>query len=133
MRKLLFLLVAVASLTAAGAVTKPARTAVPATATITSTGYKPTAVSIQVGDTVDFSNKDTIPHTVAFKQSVGYHCATAFPFVIPAGQTAGCTFLSPGKYNFSDPAHKGNKFRGTVTVATPLTAGPLTASPKLVV
>ena len=41
--------------------------------------------------------------------------------------------MSPGKYNFFDPAHKGNKFRGTVTVGTPLTSGPLTASPKLVV
>jgi plastocyanin len=135
MRKLLFLLVAVGSLTAAGAATRPARTAVPAavTVTITSTGYKPTAVSVQVGDTVDFTNKDTVSHTVVFKQSTGYHCPTAFPFVIAAGQTAGCTFLSPGKYNFSDPAQKGNKFRGTVTVATPLTTGPLTATPKLVI
>src|SRR5689334_17440820 len=126
MRKLLFLLVAVASLTAAGAATKPARTAVPApvTVTITSAGYKPTAVSILVGDTVDFSNKDTVAHTVNFKQSTGFHCASAFPFVIPPGQTAGCTFLSPGKYGFSDPAHKGNKFRGTITVGTSVTSGP---------
>ena len=135
MRKLLFLLVAVASLTAAGAATRPARTAVPAptTVTITSAGYKPTAVSILTGDTVDFSNKDTVSHTVAFKQSTGFQCANGSPLVIPAGQTAGCTFQSAGKYSFSDPAHKGNKFRGTVTVGTPLTAGPLTASPKLVV
>jgi plastocyanin len=135
MRKLLFLVVAVASLTAAGAATRQARTAVLAspTVTITATGYKPTAVSVQVGDSVDFANKDTVSHTVAFKQSLGFHCASAFPFEIPAGQTAGCTFLSPGKYNFFDPAHKGNKFRGTVTVGTPLTSGPLTASPKLVV
>jgi plastocyanin len=135
MRKLLLLLIAVGSLTAAGAATNQARTAVTAstTVTITSAGYKPTAVSIQLGDTVDFANKDTVSHTVNFKQSVGFHCASAFPFVIPAGQTAGCTFLTAGKYTFSDPAGKGNKFRGTVTVGAPVTSGPLTASPKLVV
>lgn len=133
MRKLLLLLVAGASLTVAGVAASQARTATVTTVTITATGYKPTAVTIAVGDTVDFSNKDTVSHTVNFKQSVGFHCASAFPFVIPAGQTAGCTFLSPGKYSFSDPAHKGNKFRGTITVGAPVTSGPLTASPKLVV
>jgi hypothetical protein len=53
--------------------------------------------------------------------------------VIAAGQSASCTFTTAGKYNFSDPAHKGNKFRGTITVVTSPTSGPLTLTPKSVV
>jgi plastocyanin len=102
------------------------------TVTIKATGYQPTAVSIAVGDTVIFDNKDTVAHTVKFKQTTGFHCVL-LPLVIAAGQNAGCTFSSTGKYNFSDPAHKGGKFRGTVTVGTSLTSGPLTLAPKVVV
>ena len=135
MRKRLLLLLAFFVLAAAGAVAGQARpaTAATQTVTITATGYKPTAVSLTLGDSVVFSNKDTVAHTVQFKQTMGFHCATAFPFVIPAGQSASCTFLTVGKYNFSDPAHKGSKFRGTVTVTMSPTSGPLTLTPTVVV
>ena len=129
MRKTLTILLAIFVLAAAGA----SAAATTQTVTINSTGYKPTAVSVAVGDTVIFDNKDTVAHTVQFKQTTGFHCAVAVPLVIAAGQSAGCTFTTAGKYNFSDPAHKGNKFRGTVTVGTSLTSGPLTAAPKVVV
>ena len=135
MRKPLLILLAVFVLAAAGAAAKQARSAAAAsqTVTISSTGYKPTAVSITVGDSVLFANKDTVAHTVKFKQTTGFHCSAALPLVIAAAQSASCTFTSAGKYNFSDPAHKGNKFRGTITAAASPTSGPLTLTPKSVV
>ena len=135
MRKPLLFLLAVFVLAAAGAVAKQARSAAAAsqTVTINATGYKPTAVSITVGESVLFDNKDTVAHTVQFKQTTGFHCSAALPLVIAAAQSASCTFTSAGKYTFSDPAHKGNKFRGTITAATSPTSGPLTLSPKSVV
>ncbi len=135
MRKPLLFLLAIFVLAAAGAAAKPARPAAAAsqTVTISATGYQPTAVSLMVGDTVVFANKDTVAHTVQFKQTAGFHCSAAFPFVIAAGQSGSCTFLTAGKYTFSDPAHKGNKWRGTVTVATSPTSGPLTLAPTSVV
>jgi len=135
MRKPLLLLLAVLVLAAAGAAAKQARSAAAAsqTVTISATGYKPTAVSITVGDSVVFANKDTVAHTVQFKQTNGFNCSGALPLVIAAGHSASCTFPNAGKYTFSDPAHKGNKFRGTVTVTTSPTSGPLTLTPKSVV
>lgn len=135
MRKLLVLLLTVVSLATAGAAANLARSAAAAsqTVTISSTGYKPTAVSIFVGDTVVFKNSDTVAHTVDFKQTTGLHCSAALPLAIAAGQSGSCAFSSAGKFTFSDPAHKGKSFRGTVTVDTPLTSGPLTVNPKTVV
>ncbi|MGZ4390522.1 MAG: cupredoxin domain-containing protein [Gaiellaceae bacterium] len=129
MRKLLVLLIALVSLAAAGA----SATAASQTVTISATGYKPTAVSITVGDSVVFANKDAVAHTVQFKQTTGFNCSAALPLAIAAGQSASCTFTTAGKYTFSDPAHNGNKFRGTVTAATSPTSGPLTLTPKAVV
>jgi plastocyanin len=121
MRRALTLLLGVTLLAAAGAVAGLASTAsTAATVKITKTGYVPTAVSIIVGEAVAFTNSDTVAHTVTFKSTTGMQCSTAIPLVVAAGQSASCTFSTAGKYNFSDPAHKGNKFRGTVTVAPPL-------------
>jgi len=66
MRKPVVVLVAVLVLAAAGAVARQARpaTAASQTVTISAAGYKPTAVSIAVGDSVVFANKDTVAHTV---------------------------------------------------------------------
>src|SRR4051812_21260052 len=135
MRKPLLFLLAVFVLAGVGTAAKQAKPATAATQTVTisSTGYKPTAVSITVGDTVVYANKDTVAHTVLFKQTIGLHCPAAPQFTVAAGQSASCTFTNAGKYNFSDPAHKGGKFKGTVTVVNSLTAGPLTLTPKVVV
>jgi plastocyanin len=135
MRKLLLLLLAAASVTAAGAAAKQASTATAATQTVTITakGYSPTAVSIFVGDTVSFANKDTVAHTVQYKATAGLHCPAALQFTVAAGQSASCTFTNAGKFTFSDAAHKGKAFRETVTVATSATAGGLTVNPGLVV
>ena len=134
MRKLPLLLLAAAFLAAAVATADRASTAATAsqTVTITHTGYKPTSVSIAVGDAVAFSNGDTVAHTVDFKSTTGMHCGVALPLVLQAGQSASCTFSSTGKFNFSDPANKGKGFHGTVTVGTALVSS-ITVSPKAVV
>lgn len=134
MRKLVVLLVAVASLAAAGAAADSAKTAATATQTVTisKTGYKPTAVSINTGDSVRFSNSDTAAHTVDVKPTTGMNCGVALPFTVQAGASTTCTFASTGKFTFTDPANKGKNFRGTVSVAVALTSS-LAVTPKAVV
>jgi len=118
MRKLLLVLIAAASLAAAGAAVDRAWPAAAAskTVSITKTGYKPTSVSILVGDAVVFVNSDTAAHTVIFKQATGFHCDTVVPLVLQPSKSASCTFTSTGKYTFSDPTNKGKNFHGTITV-----------------
>jgi plastocyanin len=134
MGKRLVLLIAVASLAAAGVAADSARSAAAASKTvkITRTGYSPTSVAITVGDSVVFSNTDTVAHTVDFNSTTGVKCSSAIPLAVPAGQSASCTFSNAGNYKFSDPANKGKKFRGTITVAK-AAAVSLTAAPQSVV
>jgi plastocyanin len=125
MRKLLLpLLVGVVLATAGAAAGGTSKTV-----TISSAGYTPTAVSITTGDAVVFKNTDAVAHTVAFNSTTGMSCAAAV--VIPAGQSATCTFSNAGTYKFSDPASKKKSFRGTITVSLPLVSS-LTAKPKSV-
>jgi plastocyanin len=134
MRKLLLGLIAVASLAAAGVAVNGARSAATSsqTVTISKTGYKPTSVSIAAGDAVVFSNSDTVAHTVTFKQATGFHCDAVVPLVIAPSNSASCTFVSSGRFNFSDPLNKGKNFHGTITVAPPPTAT-IGANPRAVV
>jgi plastocyanin len=134
MRKLLVPLLLVIALAVAGAAADTARPAAAASpvVTISATGYKPTAVSITVGESVVFKNSDTVSHSVAFKQATGLHCSAAVALGIAAGQSASCTFSSAGRYSFSDPAHKGKNFRGTITVGVSPTSS-LTVTPTAVV
>jgi plastocyanin len=119
MRKLLLVLIAVTSLAAAGAAVDRARPAAAATQTVTisKTGYNPTSASIFVGDTVLFSNSDTVAHTVVFKTATGFHCDTVVPIAIQPGKSASCTFTTAGKYAFSDLTNKGKNFHGTIDVS----------------
>ena len=121
MAKRLLLLIALASLAAAGAAADGASSAAAASKTvkITKTGYNPTKVSITAGDTVVFENDDTVAHTVDFQPTTGIKCSSAIPLAVPAGQSGSCTFSSVGNVKFSDPAHKGKSFRGTISVAKP--------------
>ena len=134
MRKLLVLPIAVASLAAAGAAAQSGWTAAAAsqTVTITHTGYKPASVSITAGDAVIFANSDVATHVVDFKSTTGMTCATPVPFALQLGRAVSCTFSSVGKFTFSDPAHKGKSFRGTVTVGKALVSS-LAVTPKAVI
>ncbi len=124
MRKLLITALAVTSLVivgAAGAKTVPV--------SITKNGYVPNAATIAVGDTVQFTNGDTVAHQVLFKTMTGVTC-TPNPLVLQPAQTGRCTFAAPGSFTYSDPNVKGNTFRGTVTVTGQVPAGTLTLSAK---
>jgi len=128
MRKLLVSLLAVFALAAAGA----AAGSVSKTVTISKTGYTPTAVSINTGDSVVFENIDTVAHTVKLTPTTGTQCSVAVPLAIPAAGSASCTFSSAGKFKFADAASNKKAFHGTITVASPLVSS-LAATPKAVV
>ena len=134
MRKFLLLFVAVSSLAAANAAAELARPAASATATvkITHTGYNPQSVSITVGDSVAFTNSDTVAHTVRFNPTTGVSCSRALPLVLQPGQSATCTFRTAGTFKFSDPQINTKAFRGTVVVAA-AAAVSLSVTPKVVV
>ena len=102
------------------------------TVSITKGGYVPRAVTIAVGDTVQFTNSDTAVHQVSFKTTTGVTC-TPNPLVLQPAQSGSCRFAAPGTFTYSDPEMRGNIFRGTVTVtgqapadAVTLVAKPLT-------
>ena len=124
MRKALITAVAVMSLVIVGAA--GAKTVM---VSITKNGYVPNQVTIAVGDTVQFTNSDTVAHQVVFKTTTGVTC-TPNPLVLQPAQTGTCTFASPGKFTYSDPNVKGNTFRGTVTVTGQAPAETLTLSAK---
>lgn len=96
---------------------------------ITKNGYVPNQVTIAVGDTVQFTNSDTVAHQVVFKTTTGVTC-TPSPLVLQPAQTGTCRFASPGTFTYSDPNVKGNTFRGTVTVTGQAPAETLTLSAK---
>jgi plastocyanin len=104
------------------------------TVTITKNGYVPQTTSIVAGDTVQFTNSDTVAHQVVFKSTAGVTC-TANPVVVQPAKTVSCTFATAGNYTYSDPNVKGKTFQGTIKVAAGAAAGALTlsAAPRVVV
>jgi len=116
MRKLLVLIGAVAAVAVPGAAT--AATAATVTVSITKNGYVPKAATIAVGDSVQFTNTDTVAHEVVFKKTGGVTCAP-IPLVLQPAQSGTCTFRDTGSYSYSDPNIRGKTFRGTVTVTGP--------------
>jgi plastocyanin len=101
------------------------------TVTITKNGYVPNSATIAQGDTVQFTNSDTVVHQVTFKTTTGITC-TPNPLVVQPGSSGTCTFQSGGTYTYSDPNSKGNTFRGSITVTAPPASLSLTAKPVLV-
>ena len=124
LRKVLITAVAVMSLAFVGAA--GAKTV---TVSITKAGYVPNAATIAVGDSVQFTNSDTVAHQVLFKTTTGVTCAPS-PLVLQPAQSGTCTFASPGSFTYSDPNVKGNTFRGAVTVTGQAPAESLTLSAK---
>jgi plastocyanin len=101
------------------------------TVTITKNGYVPNSATIAQGDTVQFTNSDTVVHQVTFKTTTGITC-TPNPLVVQPASSGTCTFQSAGTYTYSDPNSKGNTFRGTITVAAPPATLSLTVKPLIV-
>lgn len=127
MRKLLLFLGAVAMLAVSGAAV--AKTS---SVTITKNGYVPNALTIAQGDTVQFTNSDTVAHQVSFKTTTGVTC-TPNPLVLQPAANGSCTFQTAGSYTYSDPNAKGNTFRGTITVSAAAESLSLTAKPLLLI
>ena len=99
------------------------------TVSITKNGYVPSTLTIAVGDTIQFTNSDTVAHQVAFKTTTGVIC-TPNPLVIQPAQSGTCRFASPGAFTYSDPNIRGNTFRGTVTVTGQVPAESLTLAAR---
>jgi plastocyanin len=102
------------------------------TVTITKNGYVPSSTTIAQGDTVQFTNSDTVVHQVTFKSTTGVTC-TPNPLVVQPAATGTCTFQTAGNYTYSDPNVKGNTFRGSVTVAAAPSSLSLSVKPLVVV
>jgi plastocyanin len=116
MKKVLLLALAIGLLVAAPA---PAKTV---TVDISQLGFVPASVTIQSGDSVTWTNKDTVNHQVV--------CATC-PFtssVLAPGQTHTFTFTKVGKFMTVDPLNKNKK--ATVTVTEAPAGVSLTAAPR---
>jgi len=127
MRKLVLLavaLVALAVVVAAGAKT--------VTVSITKNGYVPSDVTLAAGDTIQFTNTDTVAHQVELKSPTGVTCAPS-PLVLQPAQSGSCTFATAGKFTYSDPNVRGNTFRGSVTVPGAAETLTLAAKPLIVV
>ena len=126
MRNALLLLVAIGALAVAGAAS-----AATVTVTITKSGYVPKAVTIAQGDSVQFTNSDTVTHQIVFKTTTGITCVPN-PLVLQPAQVGTCTFQTAGSLTYSDPNTKGNTFRGTVTVTGAQQALTLAAAPRTI-
>ncbi len=129
MRKLTLIAMATVSLALAAAA--GAKTVA---VTITKNGYVPKSVTIAAGDTVQFTNSDTLAHEILFKTTTGVACVPS-PLVLQPTQSGSCTFQTAGKFAYSDPNVKGGTFRGTVTVsgAPPADTLTLAVTPQQVV
>src|SRR5689334_13145616 len=60
---------------------------------ITSAGFTPQSVSVQSGDTVNWTNSDTVRHRVVFSN-------TSCSLVLDPGQSSGCTFATAGAFSY---------------------------------
>jgi plastocyanin len=116
MKRVLLLAGAVVLLVAAPA---PAKTV---TVDISQLGFVPAAVTVQVGDSVTWTNKDTVNHQV-----VCTTCTfTSSP--LPPGGTFTYVFTKAGKFTAIDPLNKNKK--GTVTVTAAPVALAVSATPR---
>ncbi|AHH96442.1 cupredoxin domain-containing protein [Kutzneria albida] len=77
--------------------------------------YAPTAVTVAVGDTVVWTNRDTAPHTVTV--SSGPEMVNS-P-TLQQGQSFTFTFTKPGSYSYYCAVHPDMKATLTVTGSTP--------------
>ena len=82
--------------------------------------FKPQVITINPGDTVIWTNFDAIDHVVQSK------VALLFFRPLPSGQIATIAFLSPGVYEYEDPAHDG--MIGTIIVRGPSPTASATAT-----
>jgi plastocyanin len=120
MRKIFLLAAAVSALSGV-----PAGSAANATVTITRAGFVPADVTIRVGDSVTWTNTDTVVHQVVVEK---YPCS----LTLQTTQSGSCTFTRAGKFNYRDPSQRGS-FRGTIEVTAGAASTTIAASRTIVV
>ena len=120
MRKLILLVGAVGLLLAA-----PAATAKNVSVDISKVGFVPGTVTLQTGDTITFTNKDTGTH-----QAVCATCPFTSPVLAPGQTFVTPAFAKTGKFSVVDPLNKNKKV--VVTVAAAPAAITLAATPRAV-
>ena len=91
---------------------------------ISAAGFTPRNVTINVGDTVTWSNTDTRAHQVV----VDRVCS----ITIQPAATGTCTFRATGRFDYREPSQTRNVWRGTITVRAAATSLTIAASPRLV-
>jgi plastocyanin len=74
---------------------------------ISKDGFSPANVSVQTGDAVSWTNKDSVRHSVVF---TGTSCTLA----LEPNQSSSCSFPTAGTFSYKDPT---SGHRGTVSVA----------------
>ena len=104
MRKVILLLVVVALVVGVGS--SAAKTVA---VTISRDGFVPKSVTIAQGDTVQFTNSDSIVHQIAFRSMSGVTCSGS-PLVLQTGFSGSCTFANAGNFSYSDPNTRGQHF-----------------------
>src|SRR5438128_6976025 len=100
----------------------PAATAKTVNVDLSKLGFVPSATTVQVGDSVTWTNKDTDNHQVVCKA-----CPFTSPVLKPS-DTYSYTFAKAGKFTTVDPLN-GDK-KGTVTVKPVPAAVTLSATPS---
>jgi plastocyanin len=119
MRRLMVLLGFVAALV----VIAPAATA-DRPIVISAAGFTPRNVTINVNDTVTWTNTDTRAHQVV----VDRVCA----ITVQPASTGTCTFRTTGRFDYREPTQTRNAWRGTITVRAAAPGVTIAASPRLV-
>jgi plastocyanin len=105
----------------------PAATGVPANVAITATGFNPSSVTIEAGESVTWRNTDTQAHRVVV---TGTQCNLSLQPL----QSSSCDFDTAGRLSYSDPGESGSGFRGTIEVeAAPTRGVTLDASRQIVI
>ena len=88
---------------------------------ITGTGFDPATVSVQSGDSVNWTNSDNVRHEV---KVTGSSCTLS----LEPAQSGSCAFSSAGTFAYTDPS---SGFSGTVSVAPNSRSVSLTSSRTL--
>jgi plastocyanin len=91
---------------------------------ITKDGFSPANVSVQTGDSVNWTNSDTVAHQVSVNNRT---CKLS----LQPAQSSACTFPTAGTFTYSDPTASGSGFSGTISVTQNSRSVSLTASRTL--
>lgn len=92
---------------------------------ISASGFTPRNITIDAGDTITWSNRDTRSHQVV----VDRVCTVT---VAPAG-TATCAFPTAGRFDYREPAMNSGQWRGVITVRAAAGTVSIVARPQTVV